>query len=74
MAVVSKPLQVIQSVSPIFDQGRDVIIFQSILTTFIESVGFRGGLCSGKTWLELKILAKNLHCQTKGFVESALVD
>ncbi len=37
------------------DQGSKMIIFESIFTTFIASVVFRGPWNSGKNWLELKI-------------------
>jgi hypothetical protein len=37
------------------DQGRDMIIFESVLTIFIASVALRGAWDSSKKWLELKI-------------------
>jgi hypothetical protein len=37
------------------DKGRKMIIFESILTSFIESVIFRGPWGSTKNWLKLKI-------------------
>jgi hypothetical protein len=37
------------------DQGSEMIIFETIFTTFIASVVFRGRWGRGKNWLELKI-------------------
>jgi hypothetical protein len=37
------------------DQGSEMINFESILTTLIAIVVFRGDWGSGKKWLELKI-------------------
>ncbi len=37
------------------DQGCEMIIFESILTTFIVSIVFRGLWANSKNWLELKI-------------------
>jgi hypothetical protein len=37
------------------DQGSEMIIYKSILTTFIVSVVFRGSWGSSKNWLKLKI-------------------
>ncbi len=46
------------------DWGIEMIIFQSILTTFTASVIFRGRWKSSKNWIELKIvpLSANLAC------------
>jgi hypothetical protein len=37
------------------DQVCEIIIFESILTTLIASIVFRGGWGSSKKWLELEI-------------------
>ncbi len=37
------------------DQGSKLIIFESIMTTFIVSVIFKGHLDSSKNWLGLEI-------------------
>ena len=38
-----------------FRHGSEMIIFESILNTFITRVVFRGGWGSSENWLELKI-------------------
>jgi hypothetical protein len=37
------------------DQGSEMTIFESILTTFIASIIFRSGWSCNTNWLELKI-------------------
>ncbi len=47
---------VLQSVATIYvDQGIKMIIFESILTTYIASVILRECFRNSKNWLELKI-------------------
>jgi hypothetical protein len=43
------------TVSTYLDQGSKMVIFESILTSFIESVIFRAPWGSTKNWLKLKI-------------------